>query len=76
MILCQRIPYKLLYITHYAILVILQLKVEPRMSPDPRGHMYFKMFNNEVRYFNLDESIFKKIVETGKMYGVGCLYIL
>jgi len=44
------------------------------MSPDPRGRVYFKMFNNEVRYFNLDESIFQKIVETGKMYGVGGFY--
>lgn len=44
------------------------------MSPDPRGHVYFKMFNNEVRYFNLDESIFKKIVETGKIYDDGGFY--
>ncbi|VDI43077.1 Hypothetical predicted protein [Mytilus galloprovincialis] len=42
-----------------------KLKVEQRRSPNLQGHIYFKLFNNEIRYFDLDESMLLSVIQKG-----------
>ncbi|XP_052106613.1 vitellogenin-1-like [Mytilus californianus] len=42
-----------------------KLKVEQRRPPNLKGHIYFKLFNNEIRYFDLEESMLQNVIQKG-----------
>ncbi|KAJ8306212.1 hypothetical protein KUTeg_016757 [Tegillarca granosa] len=42
-----------------------QLRVSPRQSPEPSGHVYYKLFDNEIRYVNLDRDFVSQVIQSG-----------
>lgn len=41
------------------------MKVSPRSSPAPKGHMYMKLMGNELQYFSLDGAFMDTLIREG-----------
>nr|AFO66775.1 vitellogenin [Mimachlamys nobilis] len=44
-----------------------QLNVSPRQSPKPEGHIYFKLFGNEISYTPFDFQFIERLLRRGKI---------